>query len=110
MPEFNLSDYMKMKNEYDNQDALFGMTTNKGLADIGAGVQYLGLAEKLGSNLFGSAAKTNKLNRSIMKENLGMLQDQRAANQEMLANKRKFNDTWAGASNGLASRATGSYV
>ena len=108
MPDFN--EWLKMQEAYNNQDALFGMTTNKGLADIGAGVQYLGLAEKLGSNLFGDAAKTNKLNRNIMKENLGLLQDQRAANQEMLANKRKFNDTWAGASNGLASRATGSYV
>lgn len=110
MLDFNLSDYMKMKNEYDNQDALFGMTTNKVLEDVSKVMPITGLAEKLGSNLFGSAAKTNKLNRNIMKENLGMLQDQRAANQEMLANKRKFNDTWAGASNGLASRATGSYV
>ena len=47
--------------------------------------------------MFGNKAK-------LFKEQLGMLKEQRAANQEMLANKRKFNETWSNASNGLASR------
>jgi len=106
VPEFNLSDYMKMKKDYDDQSALWGLTTNKGLSDMSQVMPYFGTGYEIGSSLFGDKKEDRKLNRNIMKENLGMLKEQRAANQEMLGNKRKFNENWANASNGLAARAT----
>lgn len=54
-------------------------------------------------SLFGTGSKIRKTELAGLEEQLGMLKEKRAANQEALANRRQFNQTWANASNGLAS-------
>lgn len=54
-------------------------------------------------SLLGTGSKIRKTELAGLEEQLGMLKEKRAANQEALANRRQFNQTWANASNGLAS-------
>lgn len=79
---------------YLNKEGLFGLTNNT-WGNLGQMAGLAGSGYNLYSNLFGD-------NKKLFNEQMGMLKEQRAANQEMLANKRKFNDTWSNASNGLA--------
>ena len=89
----------KIKNPMDtylDKEGMFGLTNNQ-WGNLGQMSGLAGTAYELYDSMFGNKAK-------LFKEQLGMLKEQRAANQEMLANKRKFNETWSNASNGLASR------
>ena len=79
---------------YLNKEGLFGIT-NQNWNNLGQAAGLAGTAYGLYDALAGNKSK-------LFKEQIGMLKEQRAANQEMLANKRKFNDTWSNASNGLA--------
>lgn len=81
-------------NSYLDKEGLFGLTNNT-WSNLGQAAGLAGAAYGLYDALAGNKAK-------LFKEQIGMLKEQRAANQEMLANKRKFNDTWSNASNGLA--------
>ena len=81
---------------YLDKEGMFGLTNNQ-WGNLGQMSGLAGTAYGLYDSMFGNKAK-------LFKEQLGMLKEQRAANQEMLANKRKFNETWSNASNGLASR------
>lgn len=81
-------------NAYLDKEGLFGIT-NQNWNNLGQAAGLAGSAYGLYDALAGNKSK-------LFKEQLGMLKDQRAANQEMLDNKRKFNDTWSNASNGLA--------
>ena len=83
---------------YLNKEGLFGLTNNK-WNNLGQAAGLAGTAYGLYDALAGNKA-------DLYKQQIGMLKDQRAANQEMLANKRKFNDTWSNASNGLAASYT----
>ena len=80
--------------DYSNSPGLFGISQGN-WQNIGQAAGLAGTAYGLYDALAGNKSK-------LFKEQIGMLKEQRAANQEMLANKRKFNDTWANASNGLA--------
>lgn len=82
--------------DYSNSPGLFGFSQGN-WQNLGQAAGLAGTAYGLYDSMFGNKAK-------LFKEQLGMLKEQRAANQEMLANKRKFNETWSNASNGLASR------
>ena len=77
-----------------DKEGLFGIT-NQNWNNLGQAAGLAGTAYGLYDALAGNKSK-------LFKEQIGLLKDQRAANQEMLANKRKFNDTWSNASNGLA--------
>lgn len=79
---------------YLDKEGLFGIT-NQNWNNLGQAAGLAGTAYGLYDAIAGNKAK-------LFKEQIGMLKEQRAANQESLANKRKFNDTWANASNGLA--------
>lgn len=79
---------------YLNKEGLFGIT-NQNWNNLGQAAGLAGSAYGLYDALAGNKSK-------LFKEQVGLLKDQRAANQEMLDNKRKFNDTWSNASNGLA--------
>lgn len=79
---------------YLDKEGLFGIT-NQNWNNLGQAAGLAGTAYGLYDSLLGNKAK-------LFKEQTGMLKEQRAANQESLANKRKFNETWANASNGLA--------
>lgn len=79
---------------YLNKEGLFGIT-NQNWNNLGQAAGLAGTAYGLYDALAGNKSK-------LFKEQIGLLKDQRAANQEMLDNKRKFNDTWSNASNGLA--------
>lgn len=79
---------------YLNKEGLFGIT-NQNWNNLGQAAGLAGTAYGLYDALAGNKSK-------LFKEQIGMLKEQRAANQESLANKRKFNETWANASNGLA--------
>lgn len=79
---------------YLNKEGLFGIT-NQNWNNLGQAAGLAGSAYGLYDALAGNKSK-------LFKEQIGLLKDQRAANQEMLDNKRKFNDTWSNASNGLA--------
>ena len=79
---------------YLDKEGLFGIT-NQNWNNLGQATGLAGTAYGLYDALAGNKSK-------LFKEQIGLLKDQRAANQEMLANKRKFNDTWSNASNGLA--------
>lgn len=81
---------------YLNSEGMFGLTNNQ-WGNLGQMSGLAGTAYGLYDALAGNKAK-------LFKEQLGMLREQRAANQEMLGNKRKFNEVWADASNGLASK------
>lgn len=83
--------------ELANKEGLFGLTNNT-WNNLGQAAGLAGTAYGLYDSLLGNKAK-------LFKEEIGMLKEQRADNQEMLANKRKFNETWANASNGLAAKA-----
>lgn len=83
-----------------------------GLSDYLAGqslgdyVSLAGTAGSLYSNFLGDGKKLARLQLDHLNEQVGMLKEQRAANQEALQNKRTFNSTWANASNkGLAASA-----
>ena len=80
--------------DYSNSPGLLGISQGN-WQNIGQTAGLAGTAYGLYDALAGNKSK-------LFKEQLGLLKDQRAANQEMLANKRKFNDTWSNASNGLA--------
>lgn len=80
--------------DYSNSPGLLGISQGN-WQNIGQVAGLAGTTYGLYDALAGNKSK-------LFKEQLGMLKDQRAANQEMLANKRKFNDTWSNASNGLA--------
>lgn len=82
--------------DYSNTPGLLGVSHGT-WGNLGQAAGLAGTAYGLYDSMFGNKAK-------LFKEQLGMLKEQRAANQEMLANKRKFNETWSNASNGLASR------
>lgn len=79
---------------YLDKEGLFGIT-NQNWNNLGQAAGLAGSAYGLYDALAGNKSK-------LFKEQIGLLKDQRAANQEMLDNKRKFNDTWSNASNGLA--------
>lgn len=79
---------------YLDKEGLFGIT-NQNWNNLGQAAGLAGTAYGLYDALAGNKSK-------LFKEQIGLLKDQRAANQEMLDNKRKFNDTWSNASNGLA--------
>lgn len=79
---------------YLDKEGLFGIT-NQNWNNLGQAAGLAGTAYGLYDALAGNKSK-------LFKEQIGMLKAQRAANQEMLDNKRKFNDTWSNASNGLA--------
>ena len=79
---------------YLGKEGLFGLTNNT-WNNLGQAAGLAGSAYGLYDALLGNKA-------DLYKQQIGMLKEQRAANQEMLANKRKFNDTWSNASNGLA--------
>lgn len=83
---------------YLDKEGLFGIT-NQNWNNLGQAAGLAGTAYGLYDALAGNKSK-------LFKEQLGLLKDQRAGNQEMLANKRKFNDTWSNASNGLAASYT----
>ena len=83
---------------YLNKEGLFGLTNNT-WDNLGQAAGLAGTAYGLYDGLAGNTSK-------LFKERLGLLKDQRGAIQEMLANKRKFNDTWSNASNGLAASYT----
>ena len=76
-------------------DTGFGMnwlnTNAKGLGTV-ANVGGLGLSAY--DTFFGDTAKTNKLNQTLLKQQI-------ASNKESMADKQAFQDTWAKASNGL---------
>ena len=80
--------------DYSNSPGLLGISQGN-WQNIGQVAGLAGTTYGLYDALAGNKSK-------LFKEQLGMLKDQRAANQEMLANKRTFNDTWSNASNGLA--------
>ena len=80
--------------DYSNSPGLLGISQGN-WQNIGQAAGLAGTAYGLYDALAGNKSK-------LFKEQLGLLKDQRAANQEMLDNKRKFNDTWSNASNGLA--------
>ena len=80
--------------DYSNSPGLLGISQGN-WQNIGQAAGLAGTAYGLYDALAGNKSK-------LFKEQIGLLKDQRAANQEMLANKRKFNDTWSNASNGLA--------
>jgi len=79
---------------YLDKEGLFGLTNNT-WNNLGQAAGLAGTAYGLYDSLLGNKAK-------LFKEQIGMLKEQRAANQEALANNRKFNETWSNASNGLA--------
>lgn len=79
---------------YLDKEGLFGIT-NQNWNNLGQAAGLAGTAYGLYDAIAGNKA-------DLYKQQIGMLKEQRAANQESLANKRKFNDTWANASNGLA--------
>ena len=79
---------------YLDKEGLFGLTNNT-WNNLGQAAGLAGTAYGLYDSLLGNKAK-------LFKEQIGMLKEQRAANQEALANNRKFNETWSDASNGLA--------
>lgn len=83
-------------NSYLDKKGMLGLTNHQ-WGDVEQLTGLAGAFDKLYESQWGNQAK-------LFKEQLGMLKEQRAANQEMLANKRKFNETWSNASNGLASR------
>ena len=83
--------------DYSNSPGLFGISQGN-WNNLGQAAGLAGTAYGLYDALAGNKSK-------LFKEQIGMLKEQRAANQEMLANKRKFNETWANASNGLAAKA-----
>jgi hypothetical protein len=91
----------------DDSMNLFEPTTEtSGLASLGSGLSAYAPAIQAGavlgqtySNLFGDGKKKNKLEMQGMKEQIGLLKEQRAANQEALANRRQFNNNWANSSN-----------
>ena len=73
---------------------------------LGDYASLAGTAGSLYSNFFGDGKKLAGLQLDHLNEQVGMLKEQRAANQEALQNKRTFNSTWANASNnGLAASA-----
>lgn len=76
-------------------DTGFGMdwlnTNAKGLGTI-AGIGGLGLSAY--DTFFGDTAKNNKLNQTLLKQQI-------ANNKESMKDKQTFQDTWAKASNGL---------
>lgn len=82
---------------YLDKEGLFGVTQGT-WGNLGQAAGLAGTAYGLYDSIWGNKA-------DLFKEQLGMLKEQRAANQEMLTNKRKFNETWANSSNGLAARA-----
>ena len=79
---------------YLGKEGLFGLTNNT-WGNLGQAAGLAGTGYGLYDSIWGNKAK-------LFKEQLGMLKEQRAANQEMLANKRKFNETWSNSSNSLA--------
>lgn len=81
--------------DYSNSPGLLGFSQGQ-WNNFGQAAGLAGTGYGLYDSIWGNKAK-------LFKEQLGMLKEQRAANQEMLANKRKFNETWANSSNGLAS-------
>lgn len=92
----------KVKNPMDSyldKEGLFGVTQGT-WGNLGQAAGLAGTAYGLYDSIWGNKA-------DLFKEQLGMLKEQRAANQEMLGNKRKFNETWANSSNGLAARVAG---
>ena len=76
-------------------DTGFGMdwlnTNAKGLGTI-AGIGGLGLSAY--DTFFGDTAKNNKLNQTLLKQQI-------ASNKESMKDKQAFQDNWAKASNGL---------
>ena len=76
-------------------DTGFGMdwlnTNAKGLGTV-ASIGGLGLSAY--DTFFGDTAKKNKLNQTLLKQQI-------ASNKESMADKQAFQDTWAKASNGL---------
>lgn len=84
--------------EYMNSPGMFGMNQGK-WNNMG---QLSGLAGS-GLNLYDQLWGTGG---QLRKEQLGMLKEQRAANQEALANKREFKNMFSNAGSGLASKGT----
>lgn len=80
--------------DYSNSPGLLGFSQGQ-WNNFGQATGLAGTAYGLYDSIWGNKSK-------LFKEQLGMLKEQRAANQEMLANKRKFNETWANSSNSLA--------
>lgn len=68
--------------DYSNAEGLFGLT-NGTWDDLGQLSGLIGTGEKLYSNLIGNNAK-------LFKEQIGSLKDQRAHNNQLIADRKQF--------------------
>lgn len=83
--------------EYMGTKGLFGLE-NGTWNNMGQAAGLAGSAYNLYDQTLGNSA-------DLFKEKIGMLKEQRAANQEALANHRAFNSVWNNAGNGLAAKS-----
>jgi len=90
-------DYYKSYKDYMGSDALGGLTTKGGLQDISTGIGIVGAGYGIYDSLLGNTAKLNSKKMELMDQQI-------ASNKQNMANKDAFNNTWAGASNGLAAK------
>ncbi len=80
--------------DYANSTGLGGLTQGT-WNNLGQAAGLAGSAYNLYDQTLGNSA-------DLYKEKIGMLREQRAANQEALANHRAFNNVWNNAGKGLA--------
>lgn len=84
--------------EYASSPGMFGINQGK-WNNMGQLAGLAGSALNVYDQLWGTSGK-------LKKEQLGLLKEQRAANQESLANKREFKNMFSNAGKGLAASTT----
>jgi len=101
MAQDNFMSYLEDMYTKDVNSPVITPDTGLGMDWLNANAKGLGTAASIAGlgmsgydALFGNMAKTNKLNQTLLKQQI-------ASNKESMADTQKFQDTWANASNGL---------